>query len=149
MFPQYPLYSASIALYGGSAAGYYLDESTNWGLDVRAVTACCRVSCLRFSVGLTFPRRAGSGTCCACRVWRQVKDLHRAIKDARAAGQNVRAMAVINPGNPTGGVLTKDNMRDVIDFCVDNNVVLMADEVYQVRLHTVGRYGTSDTSAVE
>ena len=34
---QYPLYSASIALYGGSQAGYYLNEDTNWGLDVGAV----------------------------------------------------------------------------------------------------------------
>jgi hypothetical protein len=33
---QYPLYSASIALCGGSQAGYFLDESKNWGLDVCA-----------------------------------------------------------------------------------------------------------------
>jgi alanine transaminase len=49
--PQYPLYSASIALYGGTMAGYYLDESTNWGTDMgdlrraytEAVTAGTRV----------------------------------------------------------------------------------------------------------
>jgi glutamate--glyoxylate aminotransferase len=32
--PQYPLYSASIALYGGSLVGYYLNEETTWSLDV-------------------------------------------------------------------------------------------------------------------
>ena len=32
--PQYPLYSASIALYGGTMCGYYLDEKTGWGLDM-------------------------------------------------------------------------------------------------------------------
>jgi len=32
--PQYPLYSASIALYGGELVGYYLDEKAGWGLDV-------------------------------------------------------------------------------------------------------------------
>lgn len=32
--PQYPLYSAAIALFGGSLVPYYLDESSNWGLDV-------------------------------------------------------------------------------------------------------------------
>lgn len=32
--PQYPLYSASIALYGGTMCGYYLDESTGWGMDI-------------------------------------------------------------------------------------------------------------------
>lgn len=35
--PQYPLYSASIALYGGSLAGYYLDESTGWSMDMVSV----------------------------------------------------------------------------------------------------------------
>lgn len=32
--PQYPLYSASIALYGGSLVPYYLDENAGWALDV-------------------------------------------------------------------------------------------------------------------
>jgi len=32
--PQYPLYSASIALYGGSLVPYNLDESKGWQLDV-------------------------------------------------------------------------------------------------------------------
>lgn len=32
--PQYPLYSASIALYGGSLVPYSLDESKGWALDV-------------------------------------------------------------------------------------------------------------------
>ena len=32
--PQYPLYSASIALYGGELVPYYLDEENGWGLDI-------------------------------------------------------------------------------------------------------------------
>ncbi|KAL7607100.1 hypothetical protein Lser_V15G17802 [Lactuca serriola] len=32
--PQYPLYSASIALHGGTLVRYYLDEATGWGLEV-------------------------------------------------------------------------------------------------------------------
>ena len=31
--PQYPLYSASIALNGGRAVPYYLDEESGWQLD--------------------------------------------------------------------------------------------------------------------
>ncbi|EFJ23041.1 hypothetical protein SELMODRAFT_145611 [Selaginella moellendorffii] len=31
--PQYPLYSASIALYGGILIPYYLNEESNWSLD--------------------------------------------------------------------------------------------------------------------
>ena len=33
--PQYPLYSASITLNGGTQAPYYLDEDLGWQLDVR------------------------------------------------------------------------------------------------------------------
>ena len=32
--PQYPLYSATIALFGGSLVPYYLEETENWGLDI-------------------------------------------------------------------------------------------------------------------
>lgn len=32
--PQYPLYSACLALYGGTLLPYYLDESKNWALSV-------------------------------------------------------------------------------------------------------------------
>jgi len=32
--PQYPLYSASIALYGGQLVGYHLDEEHGWGLSM-------------------------------------------------------------------------------------------------------------------
>lgn len=34
--PQYPLYSASIALNGGKLVGYYLDEDNKWALQVHA-----------------------------------------------------------------------------------------------------------------
>lgn len=33
--PQYPLYSASIALYGGELVPYYLDEDNGWSLDIK------------------------------------------------------------------------------------------------------------------
>lgn len=32
--PQYPLYSATITLLGGTLVPYYLSEEANWGLDV-------------------------------------------------------------------------------------------------------------------
>ena len=36
--PQYPLYSASIALYGGKQIGYFLDEENRWRLSENALT---------------------------------------------------------------------------------------------------------------
>ncbi|GMQ01716.1 hypothetical protein CsSME_00048261 [Camellia sinensis var. sinensis] len=35
--PEYPLYSASIALHGGTLVPYYLDEATRWGLEIYEV----------------------------------------------------------------------------------------------------------------
>jgi glutamate--glyoxylate aminotransferase len=35
--PQYPLYSASIALYGGELVPYYLDEDAGWALNMEQI----------------------------------------------------------------------------------------------------------------
>lgn len=57
------------------------------------------------------------------------------LLQAREEGVAVRAMVVINPGNPTGQCLSKDNMKEVIRFCVANNLVIVADEVYQTNVY--------------
>jgi len=36
---------------------------------------------------------------------------------------------VINPGNPTGQVLSRQNMVKIVEFCERNNMILLADEV--------------------
>jgi len=57
--------------------------------------------------------------------------LTKALAASKKAGIETRGLVVINPGNPTGQVLAESAMREVVQFCVDNNIVLMADEVYQ------------------
>jgi len=57
--------------------------------------------------------------------------LEDAIQEALAKGIRARAIVVINPGNPTGGVLTEDNIRMVIRFAKRHNITILADEVYQ------------------
>ena len=61
----------------------------------------------------------------------QKAELTRALTAARAHGKHVRAIAVINPGNPTGNCLGESNMRDVLAFAAENQLVVLADEVYQ------------------
>ncbi|CAI0419318.1 unnamed protein product [Linum tenue] len=95
--PQYPLYSASIALHGGSLIPYYLDEETGWGLEV--------------------------------------SELKKQLEEARSKGISVRALVVINPGNPTGQVLAEENQRDIVEFCKKEGLVLLADEVYQENIY--------------
>ncbi len=38
---------------------------------------------------------------------------------------------VSNPGNPTGGVYTENEIRMLADICKENNLFLIADEVYR------------------
>ncbi|XP_038223374.1 alanine aminotransferase 1-like [Zerene cesonia] len=97
--PQYPLYSASLAEYGLSQVGYYLDESAQWGLDP--------------------------------------KELERAREEALKSC-NVRAIVVINPGNPTGQVLTRENIEAIIRFANKHNLFIFADEVYQDNVYAEG-----------
>ncbi|KAK9280754.1 hypothetical protein L1049_003642 [Liquidambar formosana] len=95
--PQYPLYSASIALHGGTLVPYYLDEATGWGLEI--------------------------------------SELKEQLEAAKSKGITVRALVVINPGNPTGQVLSEDNQREIVEFCKKEGLVLLADEVYQENVY--------------
>ena len=48
----------------------------------------------------------------------------------------MRALVFINPGNPTGQCLSEDNLRQLIEFCHNNKLVMCADEVYQENIYT-------------
>ncbi|KAL3687631.1 hypothetical protein R1sor_013940 [Riccia sorocarpa] len=95
--PQYPLYSASITLLGGTLVPYYLKEEVNWSLDTA--------------------------------------DLRSQIATARKNGITVRGLVFINPGNPTGQCLTEENLRQLIELCHRERIVLLADEVYQTNVY--------------
>jgi len=60
-----------------------------------------------------------------------LKELQSQLAGARESGVAVRGVVVINPGNPTGKSLTVQNMKDIVKICVQEGLVLMADEVYQ------------------
>uniref|UniRef100_A0A3Q2YP06 alanine transaminase n=1 Tax=Hippocampus comes TaxID=109280 RepID=A0A3Q2YP06_HIPCM len=57
-------------------------------------------------------------------------ELRRALASARGVCRPV-ALYVINPGNPTGHVQSRKSMEEVIRFVAENNLFLLADEVYQ------------------
>jgi len=58
-------------------------------------------------------------------------ELEKQLRQARENGLTVKAMAIINPGNPTGQVMDRDVLEIICRFCSDNQIVLLADEVYQ------------------
>ncbi|XP_029420040.1 alanine aminotransferase 1 isoform X2 [Nannospalax galili] len=49
-----------------------------------------------------------------------------------------RALCVINPGNPTGQVQTRECIEAVIRFAFEEGLFLMADEVYQDNVYAEG-----------
>lgn len=95
--PQYPLYSASIGLYGGTLVPYFLEESQGWSLTRTA--------------------------------------LEESYNTAKQKGVTPRGLVFINPGNPTGQCLTEENLMEIITFCCDFGLVIMADEVYQENVY--------------
>jgi aspartate/methionine/tyrosine aminotransferase len=98
--PQYPIYSATLALLGGRQVGYALDEGNGWEANVSS--------------------------------------MERSLQEAKDAGVNVRAFVLINPGNPTGQVLSKEAVGEVVKFCAKHGLVLLADEVYQENVYCEG-----------
>ncbi|KAK3819522.1 MAG: pyridoxal phosphate-dependent transferase [Benniella sp.] len=95
--PQYPLYTATLAVLDAKPVPYYLDEEKGWGLTI--------------------------------------KELQRSYDEAARQGIDTRALVIINPGNPTGQCLTEENMREIVEFCHRNRVILLADEVYQTNIY--------------
>ncbi len=98
--PQYPLYSATIDLYGARQIPYYLDEANHWQLNEDI--------------------------------------LEESLQKGKKQGIHPVALAVINPGNPTGAVLTRGNIEMVIRFARRNSLSIMADEVYQENVYHTG-----------
>uniref|UniRef100_A0A3B5MMJ5 alanine transaminase n=1 Tax=Xiphophorus couchianus TaxID=32473 RepID=A0A3B5MMJ5_9TELE len=66
-----------------------------------------------------------------------IGELQRALDEARLHC-NPRALCIINPGNPTGQVQSRECIEDVIRFAAKERLFLMADEVYQDNVYAEG-----------
>ena len=99
--PQYPLYSATLTLYGGQQIPYHLDEDQKWSLNEEL--------------------------------------LEHSYQHAVEHGVRPVAITIINPGNPTGAVLTKENIAMIIGFAQKHDLTILADEVYQENIYHESR----------
>lgn len=91
--PQYPLYTATLALNDSPVVPYYLNEEAGWSVDT--------------------------------------SELRTLYKQKESEGVEVRALVVINPGNPTGAILTEETIEDIFAVAAEYGLVVIADEVYQ------------------
>lgn len=64
-------------------------------------------------------------------------ELERSLSENKE-GYNVKAICVINPGNPTGQVLSRDNIEMIVRFAKKHNLFVLADEVYQDNVYAEG-----------
>ncbi|KAK1053672.1 alanine transaminase [Friedmanniomyces endolithicus] len=94
--PQYPLYTATLALQNAHCVPYYLHEESNWSTNVDG--------------------------------------MREALKKAQKQGIDVRAVVVINPGNPTGASLKPEAINSVLELAAEEKLVCIADEVYQTNI---------------
>ncbi len=57
-------------------------------------------------------------------------------QDIRAKiARNTRAIAIINPNNPTGALYPDDLLREIIEIARQNNLIIFADEIYDKILY--------------
>ncbi|KAJ0178033.1 hypothetical protein K1T71_005856 [Dendrolimus kikuchii] len=66
-----------------------------------------------------------------------LSELERSIKES-LKHCCPRAIVVINPGNPTGQVLTRENIEGIIRFAHKHKLFIFADEVYQDNVYAEG-----------
>ncbi|RLV63702.1 hypothetical protein DV515_00017998 [Chloebia gouldiae] len=72
------------------------------------------------------------------RCWAlDVAELRRALAEGRRRCCP-RVLCIINPGNPTGQVQSRECIEDVIKFAYEEKLFLMADEVYQDNVYAEG-----------
>jgi alanine transaminase len=83
------------------------------------------------SVGYFLDEEAGWGI--------NMQELERATAEFKKGGGVPRAIAVINPGNPTGQVLSRQMIEGVLSFAEREKLMILADEVYQDNIHADGK----------
>lgn len=61
--------------------------------------------------------------------------MRAALKKAKAEGIETVAVVIINPGNPTGNCLNEEDLVELVQFSEENDLMIMADEVYQKNVY--------------
>jgi len=64
-------------------------------------------------------------------------ELERSLAEAKKVCEP-KAIVIINPGNPTGSVLSRQNIEDVVKFAHKEKLFVFADEVYQHNVYADG-----------
>ncbi|CAM9298888.1 unnamed protein product [Ectocarpus sp. 12 AP-2014] len=88
--------------------------------------------------GALVPYHLNEGSSWGVEARSTMDNLRSTLATARADGTEVRGIAIINPGNPTGNILAEEQIKDIIKMAVDEKLVILADEVYQANIWKKG-----------
>jgi len=66
------------------------------------------------------------------------EELESKLEQAKNNGLEVKGLAMINPGNPSGNVISHCDIQVITEFCDEHGIVLLADEVYQSNVYAHG-----------
>ncbi|CEF68484.1 Alanine aminotransferase 1 [Strongyloides ratti] len=66
-----------------------------------------------------------------------VSELEKAYEKSKSQF-DTRVICIINPGNPTGQVLVKENIEAILKFAFEKKLFVLADEVYQDNVYSEG-----------
>mmetsp|Transcript_15153 Transcript_15153/g.34515 ORF Transcript_15153/g.34515 Transcript_15153/m.34515 type:complete len:501 (+) Transcript_15153:47-1549(+) len=82
-------------------------------------------------------------------TWRvDVGEMERSMAAARMAGKRIRAVMLTNPSNPSGTVMSADELVSVAKLCAAEDVCLLVDEVYQEQVYATSKSFVSAKKAV-
>ncbi|CAH2211833.1 pyridoxal phosphate-dependent aminotransferase [Tepidibacter aestuarii] len=42
-----------------------------------------------------------------------------------------KMLFISNPSNPTGAIYTKEELENIVDICIENNIYILSDEIYE------------------
>ncbi|CAL9727778.1 hypothetical protein MOUN0_B00210 [Monosporozyma unispora] len=58
-------------------------------------------------------------------------EIENVIKSSISNGTTPQAIVIINPGNPTGAILSLETLADILTIAAKYGIIVIADEVYQ------------------
>ncbi len=67
--------------------------------------------------------------------------IKQTLQDTRNQGINVKCFLLCTPSNPLGGVHTKQEMKELIQFCSQEQLHLISDEVYALSVFDNSKEG--------
>ena len=69
-----------------------------------------------------------------------IDDVSARYEVAVKSGVHPRALVLINPGNPTGSVMSRSVLEELLAFAHSKGMVVLADEVYQENIYGTQRW---------